>query len=668
MPPYQRYWNYHRRNYWRRRRFAYRYRRPRKAFRRRWRRRRPVRRRHFKRKIRRKLRKLNIVQWQPNHIRRCKIQGFLQLFGCGIQRVTNNFAMFKDSWVPEHEPGGGGWSIQQLTLSNLYTQNQYLQNWWTQSNRGLNLCRYIKCKIVLYRQQWVDYVFNYRIEPPYDVTKYYYASNHPYKLLLSKHRIVVPSFKTQPNDRRKYIKKTIYPPRHIKNEWYFQQNFAKLPLLEFTVSACSLLQMYMGTKSISNNISLWSINTRFFKNPRFQYPMTGGHGYTPQFDSNVYIYGAPTLEPLTPNWKENKIVNNVVYLGDTMTNDEGHPITNTSTAGTYTRLQWGNPFYHKYLHGEMITFITDKTLSEVIAMKDSKISQLNPQLKTEPFIIRCRYNPWKDKGTGNVAYWISNLDQSDWEIPKDPDLSIRDFPLWILLWGWQELTEKVGKIRIMSGNYMLVVRTNYIDEKLPAYVFVSDSYVDGNAPYNRDPHEITTQDFGHWYPRFKFQKECVEAILSTGPAVCRLDQKNIEAHMKYNLFFKWGGNPAQMENVYDPLQQPIFPIPNQIQLTSEINNPEQNLKNYIYTFDTRGDILTEKATKRIKELSSDDESLFTDGEENTTDAPLPYKAQEKTTSEKEKETPVQQQLQLIKQCNKRLRKRLLQLQQLALTS
>lgn len=576
--------------------------------------------------------------------------------------------MFKESYVPPHEPGGGGWSIQQLTLCNLYTQNQYLQNWWTVSNKGLNLCRFIKSKIVLYRQEKTDYIFTYRIEPPYDVSKYYYASHHPYKMLLSKYRIVVPSFQTAPHDKRKYIKKTIGPPRQIKNEWYFQQQFCKLPLLEFACTACSLNSMYMSTKAVNNNVTVLSINTRFFQNPRFQYPMTAGQGYTPKGNNPPYLYGCPLLEPLTASWKNQKIAGNVVYLGDTMTNDEGHPIQTTTETTQYNRLQWGNPFYNRYLDNSMMTFISNCTLSETITKKNETISSLNPQITTEPFIIQCRYNPYKDKGTSNMAYWLSNLDAPNWDPPKDPDLIIQGFPLWILLWGWQEFTEKINKIRIKSGNYMLVIRSDAFDEKLPAYVLVSDSWVGGFAPYHRPPSEISTNDYGHWYPRWKFQEEAIQKILTTGPAVCKNEsQDSVQAHFKYNLLFKWGGNPATMENVYDPMSQPIYPTPNYQQLQTEITSPETSIQNYIYNFDTKRDFLTQAATKRIKEIESDDESLFSDGAQHTTDAPLPFKTtpQETPTSEKEKETTLQQQLLLVQQYNSQLRHKLRRLTQIA---
>lgn len=575
--------------------------------------------------------------------------------------------MYKDSYVPEHEPGGGGWSIQQLTLSNLFTQNRYLQNWWTVSNKGLNMCRYLRCKLLLYRQKETDYIFNYRTEPPYDVSKYYYASMHPYKMLLFNQRIVVPSFATQPWNKKKYIKKYIEPPREIKNQWYFQQHFSTLPLLEFSTTACSLNSMYMPTNAISNNITLLSLNTTFFQNPKFQYAGTPTTGYTPKPNTTPYIYGVPTAEP-NLDWKNLPIKNNVIYLGDTMNNDPGHPISDTNKT-KYNSAYWGNPFYFRYLDGSYLSFISNTPPSSLCTLvtQNKTINEMSPQLKTDPYIYKCRYNPWKDLGEENMAYWVSNLNADNWEPPKDPDLIISKFPLWILLWGWSDFTQKIKKITITSGNYMLVVRTSCLDQKLGAYVFLSESYVNGRAPYDRDAEEILPRDNGHWYPRWKFQQEAIEHILTTGPAVCKSEsKKSVQAHIHYDFSFKWGGNPSKMENINDPMSQPVFPLPNNQLFQNEITNPATSIKNMLYAFDIRRDMLTKAAEKRIKELSTDDESLFSDGDQTTTDPLLPYKKAppEETASEKEKAQTLLLQLNTIQHHNRQLKHRLQQLMSL----
>ncbi len=580
------------------------------------------------------------------------------MFGAGNGRFSYNFPMYKDSYVPEHEPGGGGWGLQELSLSNLYIQNKFLMNWWTKSNRGLNLCRYTGCKIYLYREQTTDYIFSYDVEPPYDVSKYYYATLHPQRMLNYHKKILVPSFVTQPHNKKPYIVKRLPPPREMLNKWYFQKHFSTYPLLRFSCTACSLQSMFLANNTLNNNVSVFSLNTRFFKNPKFQYPKTGTYGYIPQ--QNTYIYGVQTPGA---DYKNDQI-NTATYLGDTMINDEGDPINGT-TWDTYKPPKWGNPLYFRYLNGDYITFISSTPPDQAIQNKTQKISTLNPQTKTEPFIYTCRYNPNKDTGEGNMAYWVSNLDSLDWEPPKDTDLIIQGFPLWIMLWGWYDMTQKIGKIRPGSGNYILVIRSNAFDEKLPAYVLLNRSFVEGFGPYNTPRDDININDYGHWYPRWHFQREAIESLLMSGPTVCRNEHaKSISAHMGYKFFLKWGGNPSEMENVYDPTQQKTYPTPNLFNLSNEIDSPETDITNFIYNWDVRRHFLTQTAEKRIKQIETHDESLFADGAATSTDAKISLQTtpQTETTEEKEKEE-ILHHLDLLQQYNNQLRLRYLTLQQ-----
>lgn len=160
MAPYQRR-NYFYRNWWnsRRKRRWYRRRRPGKTFRYRKRRQRRVRRRRFK--PFKKLKKIRLNQWQPSSIKKCSIQGYLCLFQAGFGRYSNQYTNWKEVIFPPHYPGGGGWSLQQLSLGNLYTQHKELMNYWTKSNDRLNMCRYLGVEVTLFREQHTDYIFSY---------------------------------------------------------------------------------------------------------------------------------------------------------------------------------------------------------------------------------------------------------------------------------------------------------------------------------------------------------------------------------------------------------------------------------------------------------------------------------------------------------------------------
>nr|UGV36658.1 MAG: ORF1 [TTV-like mini virus] len=669
MPPFQRRFNY----YWRRRpyfqRRKYRQRRPRRGFRR-YRRRAWVRKRHFRKRKQRKLKYIKLNQWQPLKIRKCRITGFLELFETAYGRVSNNWVATKESFIPPHQPGGGGWSIQQLTLGNLYVQNVYCMNYWSKSNRGYNLCRYFGVRIDLYRQDNVDWIFTYDLEEPLQITKYTYASYHPSKLLQYNKKIVIPSFQTAPHKKKKYYRKFIRPPKKLTNQWYFQNHLQNTPLLTFFATACSLQKMFISKTAKNNNVTLWTLNTKFFKHPRFQYKLMGTQPFSPDTEGKQTLWGIHRpSEPIDKNK-----IGSLTLLGAPALNDIGNDLNSTTSATSYTSQHWGNPFYFTFLtEAEPVYLLQNvpsgKTaITYLFEMKQKEVS--DPSItglarKFEPLVVPVRYNPNKDKGIGNKAYFVKTNDKTkkDWEPPQDSDLVIENFPLWLMLWGFQDYILRYNKITNLNENGLLVIRSPYFNEPFPAYVFLSDYFVNGQGPYGVDRDEINLYERGHWYPRWEFQKEAIEDLLMSGPAVSRPQlNESIQSHMKYQFFFKWGGNPSTMETVIDPNIQPVIPDPTSQLLNNEIVSPTTSIENFIYNWDTRRDTLTQAATKRIIQIPTNDEYVFTDGTTTTTDIPLPKKAKiEETEPSEEEETQVLQQLLLLQQHNQQLKQRFRQL-------
>lgn len=663
MPPFyrrpyyrRRWWNYpQRRNRFRRRRL-------RKTFRK-FSRRRRVRKRRFYSKYKKKAKKITVKEWQPSSIRRCQIKGYLLLFEAGHGRFGNNFTAYKESFVPPRTPGGGGWSIQQLGLGNLFTQNEYFMNWWTHSNKGLNMVRYYGCKIRLYRQPEIDYIFTYFTEKPVNADQFWYPSFHPIKLLLDKRRIIVPSLQTQPLKRKLYKSVFIKPPKMLKTDWYFQQNLSNYPLIYFATTAFSLNHMFISSKAENNNCSVFTLNTGFFMHSAFQY-YTQDKGYTPK--QNTYMYGLKNGQ-ISLKDEEKR---NVVYLGDTHFNDPGQTVGTTGWEKYKNSKNWGNIFYHEYFNLYRTVFITASEPS--VFLKDTtsghKIGEQGIT-KSEPLWYELRYNPYKDKGNGNIAYWksVSDATNNNWELPRDPDLMIKGYPFWLMLWGWEDHSRKLSKLRDLDNGWILVLRSTYFNNNFQAVVPLSYSFVNGRAPYNNDPEDISPEDYRQWYPKWKFQKEAIDSILMTGPGVCKAESVNsIQAFMKYIFFFKWGGEPATMENIADPNSQPISPTPRQIFETNEINNPEDSIQNLIYKWDTRRDILTQTALQRITDYSKPDSFVFTDGRTTSTDLPQTPQKKDTKTTPKTQEEALFQQLNRLQQLNNSLQLRFLKLRQLTM--
>nr|UGV39551.1 MAG: ORF1 [TTV-like mini virus] len=631
----------------------------------------PIRRKRRRRRVRRnklkfkklKLKKIKLVQWQPSHIKKCRIKGTFQLFQCGKGRASHNYQLFKESLVPPHEPGGGGWSYIYFSLNNLYTENKRLQNWWTRSNKGLPLCRFQGVKFKFYRQPFTDYIVTYSNEYPMEVGKYHYPSIHPQRMLTYNHRIIVPSYNTMPLWKKTYKKCFIKPPKEMIDKWYFQNHFQRYPLCMLAVTACNLLSLYVSPNALNNNCTVNALNTNLFKRKSFQYPSITT-GYFPK--ASVYLYASPNGDD-----EITKIaIKEITYLGNPGPYFKGEPLgENTKTQ--YNKTKWGNPFHYDYMNQQRNIIISDKQWTYWFQNPGEKpkagnIQSGEAQFYTEPLYYECRYNPSADTGDGNEAYWVSNLIEEDgWETQKDPDLIIRGFPLWILLWGWYDWTKKLDKIKHVENDYVLVVKTKFIKPVLPHYVFLSESFCMGLAPYKQPLHNMSPFELNHWYPRYKFQEEAIEQILNTGTGVCRFDhEQQIQAHCYYQFYFKWGGNPATFETVVDPTTQPYYPVPGGVVPANEIIDPSTSPLSFFYNFDTRRNLIKQTAIERIQNLTDLENFVFTDGTNHTDQTTETQETSPKTAQEKEAQKEILLQLQQYKLLNQQLLQRFQQLRQL----
>lgn len=568
--------------------------------------------------------------------------------------------MSRDSFVPDHEPGGGGWSIQQITLSTLYLENtEHLLNWWTQSNKGLNLLKYQGCKLTIFRQPYTDIIFHYMNDMPKVVSKYFYAGLHPIKLMNHNRKVTIPSFNTQPHKKKPFKKIFIPPPKLWKNQWYFQQQICDYPLIQFTSSACSLTELFGSKNAQNNNVTLYCLNVTIFASPWFQYrkkenPYPIGKG------DNYFLYSLQKQElPLT-----GKKYSQLTFLGQTMLNEPGFPLNSHGDYKDKTSY-WGNPFYYQYLHKEEHVFKSKLTVQQFQSKMSQTITDSDFILSDTDFIVNIRYNPWKDKGKGNKAYWVSNIQatKGDWEPMGDPDLEINDYPFWIMLYGWEDMTRRIGKATNLDNDWILVLRSNYFNTKETAYVPLNLSFINGQGPYDVDRSEIKGQDIAHWYPRYRYQREAVNSIIESGPAIAHNTYtKNIQGFVKYKFLFKWGGCPASMENIYDPKTQPVTPTPYNFNLLNEITDPTTSIQNYIYPWDQRRDQLTQAATDRITTCPINDTYVFTDGT-NPAETIQLFQAQTEDPEETQKtqEKTLLQQLDNLQLLNQQLQLKFLQL-------
>uniref|UniRef100_A0AAU7SSP2 Capsid protein n=1 Tax=Betatorquevirus 009A TaxID=3163410 RepID=A0AAU7SSP2_9VIRU len=634
-------------NYFRRRKYN-RY----LPYRRRWRRirRRPTRKAFLRRKrlyrvrrrrkILKKLKKIKITEWQPTTIKKCTVKGILCLFQCGINRIHHNWGQYQESYVPVKEPGGGGWSALVINLGALYQEYQHCRNWWTQSNKGLPLARYNGCKLKFYRSYDTDYVVTIQKCPPFVDTELLHLEAQPSRQLMNKHKIIVPNM-TRKWYKKPYITKRFSPPALMQNKWYFQQDLCNTNLLLILTSACSLDQYFLPNTSISNNITLIALDTTLFTQPNFA-TISETTGYTPK--NGIYLY-ASEQETTPTKWSD------LIYLGNTIRYQQGKPLT-SQTLGD--KSQWGNPFYPDYLENDIKVWYTNKKPPD--NFPTGGISTVHALYR------QCRYNPHKDTGIGNMAFFKSTSISTGniWDPPKDPELTISGFPLWLLLWGWDDWQRKLKKINQININYYLVILSDFVSPKLPGYIFLDLFFL------QHDKHtDISETDKANWHPRLEYQEESIDEICASGPGAPKINHsRSIQAKMLYQFYFKWGGCPAPMQEIKDPCQQGKFPIPNKEQYGLEIEDPKVSKYSHLYYFDEKQEQLTKRAAKRLKSTTIFDES-FTDGNKlNPPPKTLSEESEKSETEEETHQTPEQlQQLKLLRSLRKHIRHRLTKLKQ-----
>lgn len=170
--------------------------------------------------------------------------------------------------------------------------------------------------------------------------------------------------------------------------------------------------MFLPKYSKNNNITLWALNTRLIENPKFQLTNIQESGYTPDTAGKKTLWALYRAEEPPSD----TLGKQLIYLGRTQYNTEGYPINNSQT-NQYTKDKWGNPFYYTFLQNDQPTYLltvpatqSSKTpINYIIEKKESKVSEIEGLAQRfEDLVIPIRYNPNKDKGIGNRAYFFKN--------------------------------------------------------------------------------------------------------------------------------------------------------------------------------------------------------------------------------------------------------------------
>nr|UGV34546.1 MAG: ORF1 [TTV-like mini virus]UGV39579.1 MAG: ORF1 [TTV-like mini virus]UGV42463.1 MAG: ORF1 [TTV-like mini virus] len=653
------YWRTWRKPWWKRRRRRF------------WRRRARTfvrRRRHRRYRVRRKLKTLTLKEWQPSVIRKLCIKGMYCLFQANHKRLHHNWAQYEASIVPDGLPSGGGFSLLRFNLDSLFEQNQLARNIWTKSNKYLPIIRYTGCTFKIYRPENVDVVIKFQNCHPMTASQLLYTGCQPSILMMSRGSKKIPCKKT--NARYKPYKKYRFPPpQQMQNKWYFQADLAKVGLILLATSSASFDQYYISKHSESNNITLYSLNTKVFINRNFKNIQT--NGYNPK--DGWYLWST--------NGEAQPKVKDLTYLGNTIEYQQGETLGKFKTSsGNATldlkqlaskymenRKNWGNPFHENNINKDHRIWFTANPPIQVLGTNGLTLESNIPysvftQVQQDLY-FKIRYNPQKDTGQDTQWYLLPNWkDESGWEPPNNEKLILTGFPSWLSVWGFTDYHKKLGEITQQETHYILTVKSKHFSPQLDYYVFLDHNFFHGDSEYLEGR---TPFDELNWFPMTRYQDDSQETLAQSGPGVAKLgEDKMAECHCEYKFYFKVGGCVPPMEKVTDPTKQPTYPIPNNQLTTNSLQSPEEPIETYLYQFDERRGQITATAADRISKDFRTKKTIFSDSTTTGTDVPVLQALQEEDLTSEEEETKTETLFeQLLHQRNKQkqLRQRIKQL-------
>lgn len=591
-------------------------------------------------------------------------------------RTSNNLNCYLESIASHNQHGGGGFSICNWSLMTLYKENLVLRNWWTTSNENMPLIRYLGCCITLYRESELDYLFNYNNQYPMTAKLTTYQSTSPAAMLLHKNTIIMACKKNNRN-KKPYKRIKIKPPPQLENKWYFQYDLANTPLLQTFTTACSLDRMFLNSTAVSSTVGITVLDTEGFLNHAWE--TNGTQPYQPR--PGQICFAAQNGEQI-----EKLDIRNLIVLGSVEDYTTGIQINACKQkdlpsdyqkgTGDYLKVQkqlyyalttssaWGNIFLPEWLYRDRRIITTNLTTKQIVeTFKDKYLLTTGFTEKTQKW-RELRYNPFADKGQGNIVYLLKIgdlLHSTDWSPPTDKDVVTKDLPLHTLLWGYLDFQRKCLEYRDIDTKCILVIQSNYFWPKpTPKFIVpLDDWFWDGNSPYMTEGNK-TISDRLHWHPKVRFQTKSINTLANTGPATVKLPKDiSTESHIRYRFYFKIGGQPPPMSVLTKPDEQPKYPVPNNLIKTTSLQNPTTPFEYLLWNFDERRGALTKRATKRITDYSKPETALLPIAETSTWCPTTVYKTQEtsETSSSEEEETSsTEERIQQQRRKQKLLRK------------
>nr|UHK05452.1 MAG: ORF1 [Torque teno midi virus] len=544
-------------------------RKPRRYKRRRYNRRSTVRRRRRRRrKVRRKRPFINIKQWQPDCIKKCKIKGQTAFIVGGQGKQMRCYTTTKTATVPPRTPYGGGIGYEVYTLKYLYSEHIFQHNIWTASNILTDLCRYLRCTFYFYRHPFIDFIVQYDRQPPFNINKFSYPSTHPLSLLLAKHKKLVLSKETKPNGKL-ITKLTIKPPKQMINKWFFTDSFYKYPLCAIRAAALDLKYSYLGCCTENTQLNIYYLNQEFYSN--------AGWGITTQNAYKPYTNCPSLFKAKKPKQKQI-----------------------TVTINSYDASIALNTGYFQ------------PDLLQVTEWQDGDTSWTKP---AEYPVQYCIYNPQLDSGEQNAIY-LSSIHTTSYEQPtKDPSILIVGLPLWQGLLGYFDYINEIKQAKDFLKTHICILKSPaLIPHPQPGWktgvIPLDKSFIEGKSFFGQTP---TYHDSKYWYPTCEHQQEILNAIVACGPYIPKLDNQKYstwELKAGYSFSFKWGGPQNNEKEIQNPADLGHYDVPDKMPGTIQIQNPaKQQTESLLHAWDFRRGYIKERALKRMYDNQTTDTSF-----------------------------------------------------------
>nr|UGV45204.1 MAG: ORF1 [Torque teno virus] len=674
------------RSFWRRRAaarrrsrwIARRARRRRVRRKRRWRRRRGRRRRFIYRKKRRyrrrrKRQKIIIKQWQPAVVRRCRIVGYMAALISGNGTFATNYSSHLEDRI-QKGPFGGGHSTMRFSLYVLYQEHLRHMNYWTYTNKDLELTRYLGATLTFYRHPTRDFIVTYSRRTPLGGNILTAPSLHPGNAMLSKRKILIPSLETRPKGK-KTKKLKIGPPTLLIDKWYFQKDFSDVTLFNLNVTEADLrfpfcspqtdniCVSFQVLKSCYNNYLAIHVFDNDTSNTKLQTFFNEALPTTSTKNTEINVLNTfrtqgclshPQVNVPNANSTPNNQVKSNEYF-QTLDGLWGNPIyansrnNEGSSSSTFNK----KTFITKYLIGNMKSYWHKFTTDDLPqSWRGNKAHCHLTGIYSPPYLNSGRispeifglyteiiYNPYTDKGKGNKI-WVDALTKGDniYSSTQSKCL-LQDLPLWCACFGYTDWIKKELNHWDAPWNYRLLMVCPYTYPKLyndanPNYGYVCFSYQFGAGQMPDGSSYVPIKWRGKWYPNMIHQQKVMEDLARSGPFAPKQQTPSVQLSMKYKFSFNWGGNPILEQIVRDPSTQPTYEIPGAGNLPTRVQVIDPRVIGPQYSFrswDWRRGQFNEKSIKRIAEQQETSEYLFSGPKRPRIDQ-RPYNPEEESWS------------------------------------